>query len=124
VTVIKVSPGELIDASYLQSRIQHYSSSCDVFSLDFLHCVEFVGADREEVEFPEGAEAQLKEWGTSWIKFVAGSGTNDKFSPGPYVVVHRHLRQVWRVYDDHAKAFLVATWPSEHDSKYVLSCPS
>jgi hypothetical protein len=120
VTVIKISPGDSIDAKYLQSRIQHYITTCDVFTLDFLHCVEFIGADQGDVDFQRDAKEQLNQWGNSWVKFTRTETANGGPPPGPYVVVDQHLRQVWRVYDDFAKAFLVTTWPSEQNEECVL----
>ncbi|KAJ4299616.1 hypothetical protein N0V90_004862 [Kalmusia sp. IMI 367209] len=114
-TIIKISSGDSIDAGYLVRRIQRYLATCDVFTLDFLHCVEFTGAREEDVTFHQDAKDQLREWGNSWTKFTPTQAVNDGPPPGPYVVAEHQLRQVWRVYDDFNQAFLVSTWPSEND---------
>jgi hypothetical protein len=122
VTIIRVSAGDVIDASYLKSRIGYYLNTCDVFTPAFLHCVEFLGAKQDDVNFHEDAEEQLKQWGTSRREFTPlTETTNDGPPPGPYVVRDQRLCQVWRVYDDHARAFLVSTWPSEQDPRCVIS---
>jgi len=117
VTVIKILPGDIIDAEYLRSRIHQYINDCDVFRLDFLHCIQFSGALREQVDLKQDAEAQLQEWGNSWIKFAPTKTTHDGPPTGPYVALHEQMHQVWRVYDDDARAFLVSTWPTEEDVK-------
>jgi len=115
VTVINIHPRDIIDADYLRLRIRQYIENCDVFRLEFLHCIQFSGARREDVEVKQDAEVQLQEWGNSWIKFIPADTADDAPPPGPYVALQGQLQQVWRVYDDEANAFLVSTWPSETD---------
>ncbi|KAH7092427.1 amidase signature domain-containing protein [Paraphoma chrysanthemicola] len=118
VTVINVSARDTIDTTYLKRRIQQYLTTCDVFRIEFLQCIEFQGASQDEIDLGEDAAKQLRIWGNMWTKFVSLPPGGSTPPPGPYVAGTDFLRQVWRVFDDDAKAFLVSTWPSASDPVY------
>jgi hypothetical protein len=52
-------------------------------------------------------------WGTKWNQEVLGHTLNQTLSVGPYVLDNNGLSQIWKLYDDFNKAFLVSTWPSQ-----------
>ena len=87
-----------VTADWVRGLVRQYESEDDVFQRAFLATVVFSGAEEVDVEFTEEAQAYLNQLGNRHVVFVARP--SQPLLPGPYVLVERELRDVWKIMDD------------------------
>lgn len=119
VTVFNLSAEPHTLKDNLQKLCREFQARDDVFRPEFLQGVIVRGAASSEGS--SSLEELWSDWGTKWQYFDNAEDTNNMIPSGPYVIQQGRLAQVWRLYDDHNKAFLTAVWPSPDDERY--SCP-
>lgn len=111
VTVFDCQKASCISAETLKDRLHHYLSSDDVFQKEFLQGVVFIRGLTTEVD--ESVADLLESWGTKWSQEVLGHTLSHSLPAGPYVLDNKGLSQIWKLYDDFNKAFVMSTWPSQ-----------
>lgn len=116
VTVFNLPSEPHILKENLQKLYRDFQASDDVFRPEFLQGVIVRGAASPESS--SSLQELWNDWGTKWQYFDNAEDSNNVIPSGPYVVQQGHLAQVWRLYDDHNKAFLTAVWPSPDDERY------
>lgn len=100
----------------IQSRVEEYLDRDDVFALHFLHGLILRGVDTADVD-PAGLHELLSKWGTQWTRFEKYTNQSAEPPPGPYVLDDGELFEVWRVYDDFNRAFILSTWQLEENKR-------
>jgi hypothetical protein len=111
-TAFCLARGQLVTAELLQSIIEEYVSTDDVFRHEFLQGVVFEGASGKGVDDLVTPDAVnfLQSFGTQWIEIANNS---NPARPGPYLAFHQKLMEVYRLYDDIQRAFLTSFIPGE-----------
>ncbi|KAK4203016.1 amidase signature domain-containing protein [Triangularia verruculosa] len=109
------SPQDLQNASsqkntWLWNQIKDWQNIDDVFSPEFLAGIVAVVSSED----PQGLDAAIslipKDIQPSWWASVSGT-VAEELDPGPYVVFGGILSRIYRLYDNVAGAFIVATKP-------------
>lgn len=115
VTVFNVPEGPdiKITESWIRDIVKHYEDSDDVFQTAFLSGVILYGAEKNDVEITPSALQFLKAKGTTTIRCMSTASAKGSLSPGPYVVVEGHLREVWRLFDDTNGTFMTTLRPQK-----------
>jgi hypothetical protein len=111
VAVFDFQEASCIRAELLEDRLDHYLNVDDVFQREFLQGVILIRGLTTEVD--ESVADLFASWGTKWSQEVLGHTLNHSLSEGPYVLDNKGMSQIWKLYDDFNKAFVVSTWPSQ-----------
>lgn len=102
--------------------LEQYIASCladdDVFKLEFLSVLVFVGQQDLGNEVSAEVKSLFKSWGTKHCVIIA---EHKDLLPGPHLAVDGKLYQVLRLYDDVQAAFLVSVRATTQ-SEYVIIC--
>ena len=84
-------------AAWLQEQVATYSSQDDVFNEPFLATVIFNSSSQEEdVKITDEAHVYLQKHGTDQVVCTSVP----QLLPGPYALVGKQLRDVWKLVDD------------------------
>ncbi len=86
-----------VTATWIQDQVEIYSSQDDVFTEEFLATIIFHSNSQEEgVKITHEAHAYLQGRGTEQVV----SSSLPQLLPGPYALVGKQLRDVWKLTDD------------------------
>lgn len=111
VTIFDFQEARSISAKLLNDRLDNYLVADDVFQREFLQGVVLLRGPTTEIE--SSVAELLVSWGTKWSHEVLAHTLGHSLTAGPYVLDIKGLSQIWKLYDDFNKAFLVSTWPSQ-----------
>ena len=102
--------GESITDDFVHESIERFSRTDDVWSKDFLQNVILQVKSHVDV-IQENIENFFRPFNTSQIYFRPVA--SDNIREGPYFLSRGRLHPAYRLYPDHAGAFIVSTIPTE-----------
>lgn len=118
VTVIPMGEHKKIERPWLEQYIASCLEDDDVFKLEFLSVLVFVGHRGPGSEVSAEVRSLFESWGTKRCMIIA---EHKDLLPGPHLVIDGRLYQVLRLYDDVQAAFLVSV-RANTQSEYVTIC--
>ena len=122
VIVIPMGEHKNIERPWLDEYIASCLADDDVFKLEFLSVLVFVGHQDLGSEVSAEVRSLFKSWGTKYFVIIA---EHKDLLPRPHLAIDGKLYQVFRLYDDVQAAFLVsvrATMQSEYVKIVLKSC--
>ena len=112
VTLIANADGAAVDLVYLRKAVARFYATDDVFGAAFLRNV-IISIQKEELHvLNDAARLQFSEWHTKSVRVVV---LNTCFE-GPYFESRKGLHEAWRLYEDHASAFMCPVVPARGTS--------
>jgi hypothetical protein len=97
-------------AAAIQSKIQHFEATDDVFNREFLHLVIFVVGNRKKTKALTGAVSEyLRSLGTAQVGLLDHDLASERgLHDGPYLATALGLHPVWKLLPDHQGAFVAS----------------
>lgn len=114
VTVIHTLEHTNITKDWLQALIFNELRKDDVFRLEFLEEVIFIGTSGVDVILDTGAKDFLQDIGTRSFELYDATKTSSMMpTSGPYAFIKGRLSKVWRLYDDTSRCFMITLKPTK-----------
>ena len=109
VTAFKLPPNGLtpVTAEWIQMKVKEYKDCDDVFDMAFLAIVLLLGTGDGHIDLTQEAQDYLTSHGNERVVSLSSS----RLMPGPYAVVGRELRDVWKLADDFNGACMTTLVP-------------
>ncbi|CAH0051726.1 unnamed protein product [Clonostachys solani] len=113
-TVLTINGQAIETAEAIQAIFNDFETRDDVWSIEFSQyaIIQIIGNDNAAL-----AETQesLRLLGVKVVHSVILPSDSTPLPQGPYFLHHGHLHQAYRLYPDHAGAFMVSTVPDGND---------
>lgn len=119
ITVFPILPETTLNADWLESLLDDVLQADDVFCLEFLSGVVFLGNGILEGNSLDARTRELlSSRGTLWTQYIDAASIDGSLLPGPYVLEKGLLWKVSRLYEDTANAFTVGLRTVSKDGYY------
>lgn len=108
-TAFRLPPngGTPVTAERIQTKVKEYRDWDDVFDMAFLAIVLFLGNSDSNGDLTQEARDYPKSHGNERVVALSSS----RLLPGPYAIVGRELRDVWKLVDDFNGACMTTLVP-------------
>lgn len=96
-----------------RSQVDDYSQNDDVFRVEFLANIIFIGVCPSAIALEKDVRSLLKGWNSSFTVASLDQFSSPPPPPGPYLARGHFLWQVRILYDDVNQTFLTACQPAQ-----------
>ncbi|KAH8710031.1 amidase signature domain-containing protein [Phaeosphaeriaceae sp. PMI808] len=111
VAVITPSSTSLFNKDWIQSLVNEWSSTDDVFRPEFLQNIIILSTEQQHADMGSIHDKLQSDWGTAWSATIRPEADVEGLTSGPFIIWKGQLCKAFRLYDDSQHAFIVVTRP-------------